>query len=158
MKSLSPLFIALLFCIACSKKHNPDVPGKNNEFHALLVFSADSSQRIDVTGSKAGMGCSWGSVTYVEGLREDDAYFILQLYFPELRCITSAGTFTTELRCEYRPNLYTGNFYGNNTANPGSVTFTTVTTEYMEGYFETVCNISATDSVIITGTFKGIRS
>jgi hypothetical protein len=157
MKLFLPLFIGILFCISCNKKYIPDDPGKNNEFHALLVFSADSSQRFDVIGTKAGMGCSWGT-TYVEGLREDDAYINLQLYFDEMRCLSSPGTLTTELRCQYRPNLYEGNIYGNNSANPGIVTFTTVTTDYMEGHFETVCNISATDSVIITGTFKGVKS
>jgi hypothetical protein len=155
MKFLALLFLLLSFCSACSKKYEPDLPGKNNEFHALLVFFGDSSQRIDVTGIKAAMGCSVGT-TFVFGQREDDALIQLSLYFPVFRCLSSPGTFTTELHCQYRTNRYTGDIYVNDPASPGSITFTTLTSEFMEGYFETVCYSSATDSVIITGTFKGV--
>jgi hypothetical protein len=155
MKFLTPLFLVLSFCIACSKNQSPHVPGKNNEFHALLEFSGDSSQRIDVTGIKAAMGCSVGT-TFVSGLREDDALIQLSVYVPMFGCLTSPGTFTTELYSQYRTDLYTGDIYVNNPASPGSITFTALTSELMEGYFETVCYNSAMDSVVITGSFKGV--
>jgi hypothetical protein len=155
MKWLLLLFLPILFCNACSKK-DTGAPENTSEFHALLVFSPDSSQRIDVTGNKARMGCSYGG-TYVEGLREDDAYVSLQVFFDDLSCITSAGTFTSRILCEYRPNLYVGNVYANDSTRTGNITFTTVNSKYLEGHFQTVCIISATDSVIITGTFKGVN-
>jgi hypothetical protein len=154
MKKISIILSVIFFCISCSKKDDPGPPINNSEFKALLVFS-DSTQRIEVTGTSARMGCSYGT-TFVSGQREDDAYIELQLHFGELRCLMAPGTFTAELQCQYRPNLYFGNIYGNDPARPGSITFTTVNAKFMEGHFETVCFISTTDSIIITGTFKGV--
>jgi hypothetical protein len=52
-------------------------------------------------------------------------------------------------------NLATpGEEYSNTPYNPGSITFTRFETNYMEGNFFAYCKLG-TDSVLVSGTFKG---
>jgi hypothetical protein len=161
-KCLNAFILLLLtgFFLSCKKKN--EAPPNKNEVKATVVVSPASTITINATGSKALMGCSFGSGSYVDGTNEANAaVYILYVYGANLSCVTIPGTYS--FSCEYRVNVADPNtpIYSNNGANPGSITFTTVNDHSMEGSFTAVCRCNSggcvfgVDSVVVTGTFKG---
>jgi hypothetical protein len=68
---------------------------------------------------------------------------------------SAPGTYTAYYRCQYTSNINIGPEYLNTgVASPGSITFTTMSGHDAEGYFSAVCKYG-TDSVLVSGTFKG---
>jgi hypothetical protein len=137
-------------------KKNNEVTPNNNEVKATVVTSTGTIN-INASGSKATMGCSpLGGGSFVNGSNDaNTAVYISYVYNTgTISCVSSPGTYN--FSCEYRKNITDPNtsIYSNNGNNRGSITFTAINGSYMEGYFNAVCRLN-TDSVIVTGTFKG---
>lgn len=155
--------ILITVCISACKKKNDPIPANNNEVNTTVVISPTSTITINAKGSKVKMGCNlWGVGTFINGTNDDNAAVIISyVYGSGSSCVKTPGTYN--FSCEYRKNVADPNtpIWSNNGANRGSITFTAITDNYMEGYFNAVsrCNsggcVFGVDSVIITGTFKG---
>lgn len=147
------LVIALL--VSCRKKI--EMPPNNNEIRATIIFSSGKQIQIYGKNTKARMGWDWIGMTYLEV--SDDLNGLVS--FTAFPAIKSPGTYNN-FSVQFRPATVQrlpdyDNFQLSNTgslANRGSVTFSRINDHNMEGAFHAVC-WARTDTVIITGTFKG---
>lgn len=143
-KCLNAIILFLLICCSVSCKKKNDGPRNNNEVTATVVVSPSSTININATASKALMGCeNFGGGTYVDGTNETNAAVYITVYNSNIECVTSPGSYG--FSCEYRPNVADQNtpILSNNGVNPGSITFTKVNSNYMEGSFTAVCRNNA---------------
>ncbi len=160
MKVLVAVFITVVTfgSLGCKKNSLPSPLPNNNEFNATVVLSSGQILNINARGTKAPMGLSspLGGASYVDGTNEAGNAVYINV-FP---IISGPGTFdfASGFRCQYRVNAGSGAtpIYENNGANAGSITFTSANAQKMEGSFNAVCRFG-TDSVLVTGTFKGDR-
>ena len=159
MKKLTFLFTAsffIFFMQACSKKSNAVLPPNNNEVNATVVLSTGFTININAKGLKAPIGLYgiFGGPGYVDGTNAANAAVLIEVY----SAISGPGTYDLShgFRCQYRQDVTNNStpIYQNNGANAGSITFTTANENNAEGYFNAVCRLN-TDSVIVSGTFKG---
>ncbi len=158
MKTITANILVLIIIItsACKKTNDALLPPNNNEVNASVVLSSGTTVIINAKGTKAPMGLSgvFGAPGFVDGTSASNAAVYIEIY----PSISSTGTFVYAqgFRCQYRTNVADPNtpIYQNNGINAGSITFTTVNNNYIEGNFNAVCRLN-TDSVIISGTFKG---
>jgi hypothetical protein len=134
-----------------------DEPPNNNEIKATVFVSPSNTVVINATGQKANLiKCvTLGGGTFVGGTNENNAAVYITVYETGIRCVSDPGSYDSTFFCQYRPNVEdpATPIYGNTS---GSITFTTITDNYMEGFFSAVCS-NGLDSVIVTGTFKGDR-
>lgn len=151
------LSILLCFFSGCKKNSDTPSPVNNNEMNATVLLSNGSTVIINARGTKAILGVSGplGSPGYIEGTNETNNAVYINL-FP---AITRPGTFNYAqgYRCQYRVNTTSNNtpIYENWSNTAGSITITTVNDSYLEGSFTAVCRYPPSDSVVISGTFKG---
>ena len=159
MKKTIFLFAAsfyIFFIQACSKKSNAVLPPNNNEVNATVVLSPTSTININAKGTKAPMGLNgwFGGGGYVDGTNDAGNAVVISIFSG----IAGPGTYDYAggYRCEYRINATSGTtpIYTNSGANAGSIIFTKADATSMEGSFAAVCRYG-TDSVIVSGTFKG---
>ncbi|HMG69244.1 MAG TPA: hypothetical protein VK588_16215 [Chitinophagaceae bacterium] len=153
-KIVLAIFLIFIACSSC-KKGRDDIPVKKTEFKATILLSSGALVTINATGSNAQMGNSFfGGGTFVDGVNEKNDAVYTSSYTSSLQSITSPGTYS--FSCEYRPDISSSTtpIYSNNSSNPGSITFTSINSNYMEGHFNAVC-WSGVDSVTVTGSFKG---
>ncbi len=162
MKKIFSLFI---FCLAslsvglvysCKKDGPPALPPNHNEVSASVILTSGPAITINAKGTKAPMGLNgWlGGGGYVDGTNDAGNAVYISI-FPG---ISGPGTYdlASGYRCEYRINATSGTspIYMNSGANAGSITFIKANAQEMEGSFTAVCRYG-TDSVIVSGTFKG---
>ena len=142
--------------VGCKKDGPPALHPNHNEVNATVVFVSGPSIIINAKGTKAPLGLNsfWGSGSYVDGTNDANNAVYISIY----PGITGPGTynFTSGYRCEYRINATSGAtpIYVNSGINGGSITFIKANTQEMEGSFTAVCRYG-TDSVMVSGTFKG---
>ncbi len=154
MKKILYAILVLLF-ISCKKEANgPGALYVNNQFIATVIHGSDTT-KINASGWNAKTGCDvYGISTYVYGTDLNNQRVSFSL---PGGCISNPGTYTI-FSCEFRPNIISQNspIYENiGVYDPGSITFTTMSGNYAEGYFNAVCKIRNTsDSVFVKGTFK----
>jgi hypothetical protein len=160
MKKLPVLLLWTSCFISCKKQIN--MPPNNNEVKATVVVSPTSTITINAKGLKAPMGPGFlGIGTFISGTNETGASVYINVHGPGISSIANPGTYS--YTCEYRTNASGANaaIYSNSGTNSGSITFTTINENFMEGYFNAVCRcwspgcVFGVDSVIVTGTFKG---
>jgi hypothetical protein len=148
--------ILLLLFISCKKEDNSQgTLYVNNQFNATVIHLSDTT-KINANGLNARIGCStYGISTYAYGTDFNNQRVSFSL---PVGCISNPGTFTI-FSCEFRPNnnSQTSPIYENiGVSDPGSITFTKMSGNYAEGYFNAVCKIRNTsDSVFVKGNFKG---
>jgi hypothetical protein len=158
--------IALLLLVSSfgsCKKGSDAPPTNNNEVKATILLTSGTAITINATTTKALMGCTItlvGGSTHIDGTNAANAAIHISIFVPGSMCVTAAGTYN--FGCEYRQDVTSGNtpIYSNlGIANPGNITFTTINEHYMEGYFTALCRCASagcgTDTVIVSGTFKG---
>lgn len=152
------IHILLLFVTAgtaCNKNKDVVAPN-NNEVNATVLLSNGQTVTISAEGTKAILGLSgyFGSPGFIDGTNDANAAVYINVY----PSISSTGTFDYAhgFQCEYRPNVgsTTTPIYTMLGGAPGSITFTSVSSTYLEGSFTARCR-TTTDSVIVSGTFKG---
>jgi len=147
--------VATLACLlfSCGKKSS--APSNNNEFNATVKYVSGSIANVNVKGGPVLMGCSYitGSY-YVQGTNSPNG--TVSINFPDTsgNCKLGPGTYHN-ITCLYRSDITRGEIDYVNRANNSSITFTTLTSSIMEGYFSAVCYFTSMDSVIVNGTFKG---
>ena len=152
-----PFFVTVVL-VSCKKNSPPAPLPNNNEVNATVVLSSGQIININARGTKApmGLGSPFTGPTYVDGRNAAGN----EVYISVFPTISSPGTFDFPVgfRCQYRINAGSGTtpIYENNGANAGSITFTTANAQKMEGSFSALCRYG-TDSVLVTGTFKGDR-
>jgi hypothetical protein len=147
------LFLLALFCCfySCKKK----VSHLNREIRAVILHSSGTTVTINATWPEAILGDDiFTSTTFGEGNANS-----ARITWSVPR-VTTTGTFTSQFNCSYSANVTVGPYYENRVGwvkNPGSITFTSVSSNLIEGTFTATCKTSmmATDSVIVTGSFKG---
>jgi hypothetical protein len=154
-KTSNVLLIGLLgFCLLYSCKKDPPKE-KNQEVKATVVDASGNTILFNATGPKADMGRYYPPSTFsISATNEVNAYIIIQ--FDPVNANTP-GTYPLS-ECQYRVERNTGAIYFNSSQNgPGTITITAFTDTYIEGSFSLVClsTGTVTDSVTITGTFKG---
>ena len=146
------IFILLVLTFSCNKKNS--APTNNNEVKASAILLSGATVIINAKERKATMGCNpLGGGTYVVGTDESNALVGISV----LACVKTLGNHSGFYICQYTPNstLPTSPNYSASGPNAGSITFTSLNEKYMEGFFSVVCYRTATDSVIVSGTFKG---
>ena len=160
MKKVSVLILFMSCFISCKKKN--DIVPNNNEVKATVIVSPTSTITINAKGSKTWMGTASFSGTVIQGTNEANAAVYINVFSGvAFLPVTIPGTYS--IRCEYRTNVASQNtpIYSNSGTNAGSITFTTINGQFMEGFFNTVCRCFSpgcaygVDSVIVSGTFKG---
>lgn len=147
------VFLLLTTLITCKKKSDKD-PVNSNEFKAIIIRAPGDTIKINATGFNASFCCCIiGGGTILKGA--DEANNVI--YAKTAGCISDPGTYN--FGCEF--GVSNAGFYNAIGTNKGSITFTAISADYIEGYFNAVskcfwgsCNINV-DSVIITGSFKG---
>lgn len=166
-KLISTQVLCLVICMlalfnfqSCKKSSNP--PVNNNVVSASVIVSPTQTIPFQFTGDKAHIGCGFtGNGPSIWG--ETDAFALLDLRVSNstFTCVVAPGTYP--LICEYRKNTHdpAGAIFSNFGRAPGSITFTVNDGNNIEGFFSAIswcqstgCN-PATDSVIVSGTFKG---
>lgn len=154
------LFLLLIICFISCKT---DVePPNDNEMHATVILSPGNSIIINAKGTKTLIGCSlFGGGTFIQGTSESDAAVYLTI-LGSTNCISSPGIYG--FTCEFRKNVADPNtpIYSNYLGdNHGSITFSEVNDNYVEGFFNATCRCFSpgctydVDSVIVSGSFKG---
>ncbi len=155
------LFAMISFFISCKKNYGP--PANNNELKATVTFSSGTRHFLYALGNTAAMKCDVvGLSSEVYGSDgEGGVYFSLHD-----GCVTTPRTFDSLLFRYSVSHINSDSvlIYSNrNLRSPGAtvkhtavVTFTVVSDDYWEGHFNAVgWTTSQTDSVVVTGTFKG---
>jgi hypothetical protein len=145
--------IASCLISSCGKKST--APANNNEFNATVKYVSGNSANVNVKGGPALMGCSFitGSY-YVQGMNSPNGSVSINFPDTSRNCNLGPGTYHN-ISCLYRKEVASGQIDYDNSAKNGSITFTTLTSSRMEGYFNAVCYFTTQDSVIVNGTFKG---
>ena len=156
-KYLLSLISSLIIFCACKKDSSPTLPPNHNEVSATIILSNGSSNTFNASGPKARLGLFSGfsGPGYIDGTNAANAAVYINVY-PK---ISSTGTINGRnagFWCQYRQNVTSNStpIYENSGASSGSITFTSVSNQYLEGSFNAVCR-NGTDSVIVSGTFKG---
>ena len=153
LKFAIPIIVGLLY-LACNKER-PPLRGK--EVQATIVLSGGSTIVINTSPGNAYIGCS---SQYMSSQRQsiiqgiNDAYTAAILLSIGDTCIVRAGTY--EFTCQYVKD-YNGQripYQNDSVADRGTVTYSVVTNDYVEGNFHAVCK-NELDSVLVSGTFKG---
>ena len=138
---------------SCGKKST--APANNNEFNATVKYVSGIIAKVNVNGGPALMGCSYitGSY-YVQGMNSPNG--TVSINFPDTsgNCKLGPDTYHN-ITCLYRSDVTRGEIDYVNSSKNGSITFITLTSSQMEGYFSAVCYYTTADSVIVNGTFKG---
>ena len=156
--------VALSSQIFCKKKVQSIF--ENNEITGTVNFSSGAALNIHVTGVNARMGCDiFGISSWLEALNDASGRLAISCFGP---CVETPGTTdNVDIHYERYQHSQTSPFYanvttrapGNATVRSGRVTFTVVTGNYWEGNFTATCWSSMnSDSVLVTGTFKGRRN
>lgn len=153
------LILSLL--IACKK--TPSLPANNNQINATVTLPSGTTVVISASNTKAGMGCGFFGGTHIDATDASGAAVYMTSYATGFGCQTAPGTYP--FTCSYRTNATVTNtpIYDNTLASPasrGSITFTTLNANSYEGSFNAYCRCasmgcSSTDSVYVSGTFKG---
>jgi len=169
-------FLSLLFLVAtCKKSADPPPPPvivNNNEIKASILYVNGNTTFINASRETARIGCDTvgGSkggplssyVISALGSWETGEYLYIYASGINGGCVVGTGTFPANF--DYYPSGMTGTYrpryYSTfaNDINISSITYTTNNNIKKEGFFRSVCrneNSNLTDSVIITGTFKG---
>jgi hypothetical protein len=148
------IFLVALFSFFYSCKKNDG--HLNREVRAVIVHSSGTTVTINASWPDARLGHDllFLQTTYGEG---NSNFARINWTVPY---VTAPGTFTNQYRCTYSAHVNLGPYYENTVGwvkNPGSVTITSVSNEFIEGTFTATCktHMMATDSVTITGSFKG---
>jgi hypothetical protein len=139
------IIIALLisFCMSCKKKTNEPPKTIINEVTASFVFSDTVINLSEISGETV-VGCT--SIYAQSG--GISASFNVNV------CATTPGSYTNDFTCLLA--TFRGDYVRSLASPPGSITFTKIDNNIMEGYFNIVCyNIhNDLDSVKVSGTFK----
>lgn len=155
------LLVTISTHISCKKKN--DLPPDNDEVKATMTFSSGIVLNTHTTGMNARMGCDiYGITSFIESNDEINGRITITHFG---NCVSATGTIDkVDIQYLRYPNSQSSPVYNNSIVRtPGSsleysgkVTFTTVTSDYLEGNFNAVCwSYQGKDSVIISGTFKG---
>ena len=147
------LFLLALVCCfySCKKKDRHF----DREVRAVILHSSGTTVTINASWPDAILGDGiFTPTTFGEG-NGNSARITWSI--PR---VTATGTFTSQFNCAYSANVSSGPYYENRVGwvkNPGSITFTSVSSNFIEGTFTATCKTSmmATDSVTVTGSFKG---
>jgi len=145
----------ILFLVACSKSSDDPIPN-NNEINASVAHTNGSLVIINARAEKAilGLRSPLGGPSYIHGSNAANAVVYVNLY----PAITTTGTFNFSdgYRCQYRVNDSSPStlIFENTSFNSGTISITTLNDNYIEGSFNAICR-NGTDSVVVTGTFKG---
>ena len=138
---------------SCTKSSGPTP--NTNKVNATVLLTSGSTVTINATAAKAVMGCSLGGGgSYVAGTGNTNAAVYIS-FAGGTNCVTSPGTYN--LSCEYRADVSSSStpiYQNTGVSNPGNITFTAVTSHYMEGFFSAICKLN-TVSVFVNGTFNG---
>ena len=154
---ISSFVLAATLFTSCSKSKNPYVFTANdkNEIHLTITSASGMIRNIDTTGSGANMGCGFLYGGTFMGFKLASNEELSIVYVGGNSCISAPGTYS--FSCRYTPppgNQPPTNYSNQQTAQPGTITFTTYRDKYAEGYFNAVCKNNM-DSVLVKGTFKG---
>lgn len=148
--------LVFLFCglllngsLSCSIEF-VDPPPPNNEVKATITFSTGSVLHFNAKGFKARMG-NYSLRTFIKGTEGGVIY--ISWGDPYVNRIASPGTYPFYLR--YLVSESSTDEYRHLSIEPGTITLRTSNDNYMEGYFSTVMCRSGSDSLTISGTFKG---
>src|SRR5262245_27850606 len=137
-------------CPSCKKKTDESL-NNTNEVRATIIRAAGNTTLFNSTGSKVRMGATYYGVAEEINAKNgtnDDLVLTIAGH------IQVAGTY--DYLCQYyQSSIPAQPVYKNSGGNPGSVTFTSYSDNYWEGYFFAVCRAPNGDSVIVAGTFKG---
>jgi hypothetical protein len=152
--NLAILIIACLLSLAC-KKERQIFRGK--EVKATIILSSGSTVEINTSPGNAYIGCgilyvSAQGPSFIQGI--NDAYTAAIILSVGDTCIVHAGTY--KFTCQYVKD-YSGQsitYQNDSVADPGTLTYTVVKDDYVEGTFHAVCKYDM-DSVQVNGTFKG---
>jgi hypothetical protein len=135
--------LLICFCISCKKKTSEPPPEIVNEVTASFVFS-DTVVNLSEIGGETAVGCT-SIYAKTEGI---SASFNINV------CATTPGSYTNEFTSLLA--TFRGDYTRTITSPPGSITFTKIDNNIIEGYFNIVCyNVhSDIDSVKVSGSFK----
>jgi hypothetical protein len=168
--------LSLLFFVAtCHKSADPPPPpviANNNEIKATILYVNGNTTFIYAAKETAGIGCDTAGGSkggpmnsyVISALGSWETGEHLYIYSSGINggCVVGTGTFPANF--DYYPSGMTGTnrprYYSAfaNDTNISSITYTINNNKNKEGFFRSVCrneNSNMTDSVIITGTFKG---
>lgn len=156
LKNSVTLFLIVLVALCVLYSCKKDAPiEKEQQVTATAVDAANKTVLFNASGSKVDLVHYYQSTAF-SALNETNAMLYIQF---DSVGINTPGTYPLVVsQCEYRIERIAGAMYFNSSQNdPGTVTITAFTNNYIEGSFYLVCLSSDTpkDSVTITGTFKG---
>jgi hypothetical protein len=140
------MIITSLF--SCAKD---DADHSNNFLTASINFSSGDSRTFTAKGDSVTLSCGlFGSSIIATGndIRRV-TFFVSQ--GRDMSCVSSKGAFY-QFSCLIETHSVIYNNISNDSRN--ELTFTEFRDDYWEGYFTTTC-YSETDSLFVTGTFKG---
>ena len=155
------LFLLLMTCFTACQNNNDTDPPKKNEIKVTVVLAPGDTVKINASGEKVLMGCAFlVGGTFIQGTNENNAAVYINLIGSN--CIVNPGKYS--FLCEYKVNTANQDspIYSNFISNTkGSITFTKIDGQYMEGFFDTICKCYSSgcawgaDTVIVKGSFKG---
>jgi hypothetical protein len=158
-------FMTIMLCFMMIMLYSCDNksvdPKKFNEIIAQIVeVTPGHTLNLKATGTNAKMGCDIYSIsTFISGTDVDNANATIDISVTQ--CVTSEGTYSIQgfYDRSKRNNAFEPDFASKRN---GSITFTKLDGNHLEGHFEVVlyCTIldndcNEKDSVIVNGSFKG---